>query len=206
MITFFNKNILVVGAKGTAKSLALECAKDRANMGIFHHDKNELVEIERELGNLRIRNYGYKCDMSLPLDINQAVALYKRQFDSADFVIINIDLHDKEDIIETSFEDVRKEISSSVDGSIFLVKHFLPDIMRKQSGGFVFLVKNGSSSPVGSAALGAVERFSSSLNSYFRASGYPEIFSSVIYVSEYKQNTAEQIKKIILSKKKTARV
>ena len=206
MITFFNKNVLIAGATGLSRNFALDVAKDRANVGIFHSDKNELIELERELGNLRIRNYGYKCDLSSKEEIAHAVLLYKKQFEMADYILINIDLHDGKDIIDMSFDEVEKEISSSVDGTICLVKYFIPEIVKKQNGGFIFAVNAKTVSPVGAAALGAIEKFSAYLNSFFHANGLKDVFSTVAYVSGTKQNASELLKKAVMSGKKIARV
>ncbi len=206
MITFFNKNVLIAGATGLSRNFALDVAKDRANVGIFHSDKNELIELERELGNLRIRNYGYKCDFSSKEEIAHAVLLYKKQFEMADYILINIDLHDGKDIIDMSFDEVEKEISSSVDGTICLVKYFIPEIIKKQSGGFIFAINTKTLSPVGAAALGAIEKFSAYLNSFFHTNGLKEVFSTVAYVSGTKPNASELLKKAVMSGKKIARV
>ena len=206
MITFFNKNVLIAGATGLSRNFALEVAKDRANIGIFHSDKNELIELERELGNHRIRNYGYRCDLSSKEDLAHAVALYKKQFEMADYLLININLHDGKDIIDMSFDEVEKEISSSVDGTICLVKYFIPEIVKKQSGGFIFAVNAKTLSPVGAAALGAIEKFSAHLNSFFHANGLKDVFSTVAYVSETKTNASDLLKKAVMNGKKIVRI
>ena len=204
MVTFFNKNVLITGAKGISKSLAVAFAKERANIGIFTADKNAMIELERDLGNLRIRNYGYKCNIGDHHELMNAVALYKRQFEMADVIIINIDLHEDKDLIDISADELEAELALSVNGTISIVKQFLPELLKKQEGAIMFALPcSRNVSPVGSAAMGAIERFSESLNSFFVKNGTKKVVSTVAYVSDASKPGLSEIALKALIKEKS---
>lgn len=185
MNTFYNKNILVTGARGLSWHASMAFARERANIGILHGNRDELMELERALGGLKVRNYGFRTDLSSRHSLVQATHLFRNQFLMADIMLLAPELHSGSDIIDLPENDIEKEVITSVAGSIFLVKHFLPDIVKKQEGTIVFLIdRSAALSPLGAASLGALEAFSASLNAYFRSLGLVNVFSSVVHYTD----------------------
>lgn len=208
MVSFYNKNVLITGACNVSKEVAIAFAKERANIAIFHKDKEELLTLERDLGNMHVRNYGYKCDLSQKHEIELALFNFKKQFDNADILFLNIDLHSGQDILDISVEEMEKEIEVSVNGTISLVKYFLPEMVKKQKGSIAFVMEmNKELSPIGLASLGAIERFNQALNAYFNKLGLKEVSASLFYLNNHEKNTnAENIIKAISKEKNVVKL
>jgi NAD(P)-dependent dehydrogenase (short-subunit alcohol dehydrogenase family) len=200
MVSFYNKNVLIIGGgKGFARTMAMQLAKERANIGVIHDRKDELQEIERDLGNMRIRNYGFLCNFGVRSDIEYAAKLFRRQFEKADIIILGAEPDEHLSLPDLDLDKIDHYIAKQLSGSLYLTKIFHPDIIEKKDGGFIVMdyARRGSGEILDNITEAGLDVLSAYLNAFFKSGGFKNISVTRVLLTKNLPYTLQHAQKIL---------
>jgi len=138
MKSLSGKNVLITGAAaGIGKEMALCFAREKANLAIIDIDGGKLDDTAAELSAFDITVHSYTCDISDRKQIEKTAAAVKKDLAFMDVLINNAGIAVGKAIIDSEYEDIRKTIDINLMGVIWMVKQFLPEMTRRNSGHIV---------------------------------------------------------------------
>ena len=133
------KNALITGGgRGIGKAVALEFAKNGANVAISARSENELNKTIKE-----IENYGVKC-LSIPADlstvdgVNACADNYLNTFKVCDILVNNAGFSQYHSILEYSIEEFQYLFNLNVMSYFLMTKRMLPGMLEQKSGKIIF--------------------------------------------------------------------
>ena len=133
------KNALITGGgRGIGKAVALEFAKNGANVAISARSENELNKTVKE-----IENYGVKClsihaDLSTIEGVNACADIYLNTFNICDILVNNAGFSQYHSILEYSIEDFQYLFNLNVMSYFLITKRMLPGMLEQKSGKIIF--------------------------------------------------------------------
>jgi NAD(P)-dependent dehydrogenase (short-subunit alcohol dehydrogenase family) len=133
--TIYNKNILVFGAgDGLGKTLSLAFAREKANIIAVDKNKNELGNLEREIGNLRSNIKGYLCDLSSRKDVERTLKEVMRNHDTIDILVFAFCTERDHLFIKTSSEQIEKYVAEQIAVPCVIIRNLFEHLSsRKES-------------------------------------------------------------------------
>jgi NAD(P)-dependent dehydrogenase (short-subunit alcohol dehydrogenase family) len=89
MTTLYNKNVMILGASaGINRAFAIAAAREKANIIALDSRKNELADLEREIGNMKSNIRGYLCNFSSLKLLEQMLREIYRNHDKIDLLFV----------------------------------------------------------------------------------------------------------------------
>jgi all-trans-retinol dehydrogenase (NAD+) len=138
MKTLENKNVIITGgASGIGKKMALRLARLGANLAIIDIDETRLTNTEKEMGAFSARILTYRCDVSQKNQIEQIAGRIKKDFNFIDILINNAGVVTGKPILDTRFEDLKKNFDTNLMAVIWMTIQFLPEMIARNSGSVV---------------------------------------------------------------------
>ncbi len=173
---FEKKVVLVTGASsGIGRALAVECAKEGANLVLCARRVDRLIELKKQIESFGSRAIVVECDVCRKEDLDKAVQVAIREFSRLDIVIANAGFGVVGQVDNLELEDFRRQFETNVFALIETVKVSLPEI-KKTRGCLVLMGSvSGYVSVPGSAPYSmskfAVRAFADSLYFEMKAFG-----------------------------------
>jgi PAS domain S-box-containing protein len=135
---FTGRTAIVTGASaGVGKAIAIALAARGANLSLLGRNEKSLVQLAQSIkGPDRVRVY--RCDLSVPEQIENFAADFKRNFDSVDFLIHCAAVIVLGPIQENSVDALDQQFGVNVRGPYALTHAFLP-LLRSSRGQIVFI-------------------------------------------------------------------
>lgn len=138
MKTLKNKNVVITGgASGIGKKMALRFARQKSNLAIIDIDSTRLTNTEKELRAFAVRIQTYRCDVSQKNQIEEIAGKIKQDFNYIDILINNAGVVTGKPVLETRFEDLKKNLDTNLLAVIFMTKQFLPEMIARKTGHIV---------------------------------------------------------------------
>jgi all-trans-retinol dehydrogenase (NAD+) len=144
MKTLENKNSLITGgAAGIGKRMALRLARLKANLAIIDIDETRLVDTAKEMQAFNTRIQTYRCDVSRKDQVEQVADRIKKDFKFIDILINNAGVVTGKPVVDTRFEDLKKNFDTNLMAVIWMTKQFLPEMIARNSGSIVNVASAG---------------------------------------------------------------
>ncbi len=135
MKSLTRKNVVITGAAaGIGRLMALNFAKEKANLAIIDINRKQLEKTEAELAAFKVNVHAYLCDVSDRKDVDKTARQIKRDFDRIDILVNNAGVVSGKPFLELTFEDVKRTIDINFLGTVLFTQHFLPDMTARNDG------------------------------------------------------------------------
>jgi short-subunit dehydrogenase len=136
--TFAGKTAIVTGGgSGVGKAIAMGLAAKGADLCLLGRNETALAQVGRSIeGPNRVRVY--RCDLSVPEQIEKFAADFRRDFDAVDFLIHCAAIIALGPTQENSVDALDQQFSINVRGPYALTQSFLP-MLRSSRGQIVFI-------------------------------------------------------------------
>lgn len=125
------------GGRGLGKAIALEFAKQGANVAILGRTKQNLETTAREIENLGSNCFAVACDLRRQENIEASSEKIFDKFKKIDFLVNNAAVSFRKNFIDYSKEEINDTIDTNLKGAILLTKVFLPSMVQQKSGTIV---------------------------------------------------------------------
>ena len=143
MNKFKNKNVLVTGAaQGIGKQIALDFAKEGANLIILDYNDEIGIQTVEEFEKDGYRSIFVKADVSEYRDLLNAKELVKEKFGEIDVLVLCAGIAQRAKVTEISMEDWQRVVNINLTGLFTTVKAFYEDLINKQ--GSIVYISSGS--------------------------------------------------------------
>lgn len=162
-----NSTVLITGGtSGIGLEFVKQLTEQGANIIITGRKLNALNETKKRFPNV----HTFQSDVSNPKDIGQLYKDVTQQFPDLTIIINNAGVMRLIDLQDTTLnlENINREISTNLSGTIQMVHQFLPHLLTKKSAAIVN-VSSGiafmsySSAPIYSAAKAGVRAYTQAL-------------------------------------------
>ena len=143
-MSFDGKNALVTGSsKGIGAAVALELAKQGANVTVNCHASRDLAEEVAE----QIRAFGRKAlviaaDVSDQSAVESMVQQTVEEFGSLDLFVSNAVYSDRELMIDANMEGFRRTVNVSMWGAFHGVRAAAQQMVRQENGGAITVISS----------------------------------------------------------------
>ncbi len=139
-----DKNVLITGArKNIGKCIAIEMAKQGANIYFTDIDKQSCNELENDLINYEIEFKGFNSDISNTEDTNNVINYLSNQKINIDILVNNVGINSNKARTGTkhfNIEDWRKTYETNVFGPMHLTKKISDNMIKEKiRGSIIFL-------------------------------------------------------------------
>lgn len=137
-----NKNVLITGAaRNIGRSIALEMAKQGANIFFTDISPERCIELERELKAYPIQSQGFNSDVSKQDDIENLLKLLAERDVKIDILINNVGINlGRKSVLEIPPEEWQQTYNTNVFGSLDLTKNIVRIMLdNKIQGSIIFL-------------------------------------------------------------------
>lgn len=149
MERFKNKNVLVTGAaQGIGKQIALDFAKEKANVVIMDFNEEEGNKTCEEFNAEGYRSIFVKADVSKYEDILSSKKLIEKKFGKIDVLVLCAGIAQKAKVYEISMDDWQRVININLTGLFTVSKVFYDDLIDNK-GSLVYISSGSALSGTG---------------------------------------------------------
>ncbi len=149
MERFKNKNVLVTGAaQGIGKQIALDFAKEKANVVIMDFNEEEGNKTCEEFNAEGYRSIFVKADVSKYEDILSSKKLIEKKFGKIDVLVLCAGIAQKSKVYEISMDDWQRVININLTGLFTVSKVFYDDLIDNK-GSLVYISSGSALSGTG---------------------------------------------------------
>jgi NAD(P)-dependent dehydrogenase (short-subunit alcohol dehydrogenase family) len=154
----FGKNALITGAgRNIGRSIALEMARQGANVFFTDIDQERCLKLEQELKEDRVKSKGFVSDISKTEDSDALHSFLVQEKIGIDVLVNNVGIQFyPDDIQNLDLSEWQRTFSTNVFGPMYLTKHIAG--MMKSSGtqgSILFVTSMHQSVPIKSICYGA---------------------------------------------------
>ena len=141
---FENKVVVVTGgASGLGKESAKMFAKEGATVAILDIDAEAGAKAEKEIGELGAQTLFVSCDLTDPVQVEQAFATVVATYERVDILHANAGVIDVPMTIdEMSFESWQRIININLHGMFLAAKYGISQMLKQDKGVVVFTGSN----------------------------------------------------------------
>ena len=133
------KNALITGGgRGIGKAVALEFAKNGANVAIIARSEDELNKTIREIESYGVKGLSIVADLSTVDGINACADNYLNHFEVCDILVNNAGFSQYHSILEYSIEEFQYLFNLNVMSYFLMTKRMLPGMLEQKSGKIIF--------------------------------------------------------------------
>ncbi len=138
MKSFYKKNVIITGAaSGIGRLMAVEFAREKANIAMIDINRKALEKTVSEMAGLRTKVYAYTCDMGNRREVAVTAKLIKRDFEKIDILINNAGIVTGKKVLDLTIDEIQKTMDVNFMGPVMMIKHFLPDMVSRNNGHIV---------------------------------------------------------------------
>lgn len=135
---FKNKVVVITGASsGIGKASAIKFAKKGSNVVLVGRRKEKLIELEKELEKFKITTLVCQCDVSDKSQVKRMSEEVLNKFDKIDILVNNAGFAIYGKVLDLSIEDIEAQMATNYLGMVYCIKHFLPTMIKQNSGHIV---------------------------------------------------------------------
>lgn len=135
---FADRTAIVTGSSsGIGKAIAFALAAKGTNLCLLGRNETALAQLARSIGGHN-RVWVYRCDFSVPEQIDDFAVNFKRDFDSVDFLIHSAAVIALGPTQQNSVDAFDQQFSINVRAPYALTKAFIP-LLRSSRGQIVFI-------------------------------------------------------------------
>jgi len=143
------KHVLITGGStGLGKSLAIKFAKLGANVTIIARDEKKLEETKKDVDAVKTnpsqKIVAISADVTKFTDIQQAIQRAVNENGVTDYVIANAGTSVPGYFLETSVENLEKEVNLNYLGTVYTIKSALPFMVDRNQGGHFVIVSSAA--------------------------------------------------------------
>jgi len=133
------KNALITGGgRGIGKAVALEFAKNGANVAISARSENELNKTIKEIEKYGVKGLSIPADLSTVDGVNACADTYLKTFNVCDILVNNAGFSQYHSILEYSIEEFQYLFNLNVMSYFLITKRMLTGMLEKKSGKIIF--------------------------------------------------------------------
>ncbi|PSB02889.1 SDR family NAD(P)-dependent oxidoreductase [Merismopedia glauca] len=136
------KNVLITGAgKNIGKSIAIEMAKQGANIFFTDLNPQSCTELEQELASYQVESQGFVSDISKIEDINRLLNILHEQEIYIDILVNNVGIQlETKQIINLDLKEWYQTFNTNIFGPIYLTKNIAKMMMQNSRHGSIIFV------------------------------------------------------------------
>ena len=138
----FGKNALITGAgHNIGRGIALEMARQGANIFFTDIDKERCTKLERELKDYNVRVNGFQSDISKTGDIDALYNFFVQDKISIDILVNNVGIQSQQDDIQNlDLTEWHKTFNTNVFGPMYLTKHISKMMISNNIQGCILFI------------------------------------------------------------------
>lgn len=133
------KNVFISGvSRGIGKAIAIELAKEGANIFGVSRNETDLNKLKTELEQFEIETQFFSADVGDYFHLKNVLSEFLEQ-KRIDVLINNAGIGMFKNLVDFSFEEYDRVIKTNLYGVINLTRLILPSMIKNQSGDIVFI-------------------------------------------------------------------
>jgi NAD(P)-dependent dehydrogenase (short-subunit alcohol dehydrogenase family) len=136
--------LVVGGAQGIGKAIALRLAREGAQVAIADIDRRMLVRTTRELEGEGLNARGLFCDVRRPRDVNRSVADVIRQSGRIDVLMYIAGVGKEVPFVKTNESHWDWTLDINLKGAFLAARAVLPHMLKRRRGKLVFMASTNS--------------------------------------------------------------
>jgi len=138
----FGKNALITGAGyNIGRGIALEMARQGANIFFTDIDKERCAKLERELKDYKVRANGFQSDISKTEDIDALYNFLVQDKIGIDILVNNVGIQFQQDDIQNlDLTEWHKTFNTNVFGPMYLTKHISKMMISNNIQGCILFI------------------------------------------------------------------
>ncbi len=135
------KNALVTGgSRGIGKAIALELAKQGANVAInFTSNEEKALEVVKEIENYGVKGLSIKGNVTDSADVENMISTFNENFDTLDILVNNAGITKDNLLIRMKEEDWDGVMDVNLKGVFLATKAVARKMMKQKSGKIINL-------------------------------------------------------------------
>jgi len=122
--------IITGGGRGIGKETALLLAKNGLNIVVCSRTQAEIDSVVEEIKKFNNNTFGVKCDVSMPLEVDQLIQRTVDSFKGVDILVNNARIAFISKLVDTSEEQWNKTLDINLKGTFLCTKAVLPFMLR----------------------------------------------------------------------------
>ncbi|MBD3254207.1 MAG: SDR family NAD(P)-dependent oxidoreductase [Candidatus Lokiarchaeota archaeon] len=130
--------LITGGGRGIGKAVALEFAKNGANIAIAARTRSELENTTEEIENFGVEGKSIVVDLTNLDEIKKCVRKYFQYFKKCDVLVNNAGKTQYASIVDYPIEEAKKLFDLNILGSYAITKYILPNMVSNQAGSVIF--------------------------------------------------------------------
>jgi len=132
------KNVLVTGGgRGIGREVALDLAKNGANVAVTARTKVELDQTVGDIEKFGVKGVTIPADLSTLEGVSNCVKIYFDNFDTIDILINNAGMTQVASVVDYPIEMAQKMFNLNIMGYYAMLKEVLPKMIEQKSGNIV---------------------------------------------------------------------
>ena len=154
--------VITGGNRGIGRAIAIEFAKEGADVAITYNKNKALGEqVRQEIENIGRKGIAIKCDVSNKKEVEETVKEVLNKFERIDILVNNAGVLMRGELEEMDDRIINETLDTNVKGLIYCTQYVVP-IMKKQKYGRIVNISsisaftNNSSSAIYAGSKAAV--------------------------------------------------
>lgn len=132
------KNALVTGGgRGIGREVALDLAKNGANVAVSARTKEQLDNTVQEIEKFGVNGIAIVVDLSTLDGVRECAKHYFENFDTINILINNAGMTHVSSVVDTPIENAQKLFNLNIMSYYALLKEVLPKMIEQKSGSIV---------------------------------------------------------------------
>lgn len=132
------KNALVTGGgRGIGREVAIELARNGANVAVTARTKAELDQTVEDLEKFGVRGFAIPADLSTLDGVSNCAKTYFDKFETIDILINNAGMTQVSSVVDYPIEMAQKMFNLNIMGYYAMLKEVLPKMIEQKSGNIV---------------------------------------------------------------------
>jgi len=132
------KAFITGGGRGIGKAVAIEFAKNGADVAITARSESELNETVQEIEKFGVKGLAIPADLSTVEGVNTCADKYLNSFKICDILVNNAGYSQYHSVLEYPVEDFQYLFNLNVMSYFLMTKRMLPGMLEQKSGKVIF--------------------------------------------------------------------
>jgi NAD(P)-dependent dehydrogenase (short-subunit alcohol dehydrogenase family) len=126
--------LITGGGRGIGRAIALDFARNGANIAVSSRTKEELEIVVEEIESYGTKGYAIPADHSTIEGVQMCVKEYLNKFNRCDILVANAGMTHFSTVVEFPLVDAVKLFNLNVIGTYTLIKEILPSMIKEKKG------------------------------------------------------------------------
>jgi 3-oxoacyl-[acyl-carrier protein] reductase len=133
--------LITGGGRGIGRAIALEFAKNGANLAIAALEQDELDKTQKEIENFGVKCVSIQVDLSTLEGVKTCASQYFENFENCDILVANAAMSLYSSVVDYPLEKAQQLFNLNIMGYYGIVKLILPT-MIEQGGGVIIMTSS----------------------------------------------------------------